>query len=98
MPLARVVSCAGRISLIPSWDAIFEFGKVDAIGHSGIIVVLLAIAADDATATVRARQALMAPAYYGGALAAFLVLYYLGHAALFDAAPRFHELAKLAVI
>ncbi|WP_158168735.1 hypothetical protein [Methylobacterium mesophilicum] len=21
MPLARVVSCAGRISLIPSWDA-----------------------------------------------------------------------------
>ncbi|WP_010687534.1 hypothetical protein [Methylobacterium mesophilicum] len=64
-------------------SAIFEFGKVDAIGHSGIIVVLLAIAADDATATVRARQALMAPAWYGAALAAFLFLYYVGHAALF---------------
>ena len=64
-------------------SAIFEFGKVDAIGHSGIIVVLLAIAADDARVRVRARQALLAPAWYGGALATFLFLYYVGHAALF---------------
>lgn len=64
-------------------SAVFEFGKVDAIGHSGIIVVLLAIAADDIRVPVRARQALMAPAWYGAALAAFLFLYYAGHAALF---------------
>ena len=64
-------------------SAVFEFGKVDAIGHSGIIVVLLGIAADDARVPVRARQALLAPAWYGAALAAFLALYYVGHAALF---------------
>jgi hypothetical protein len=64
-------------------SAIFEFGKVDAVGHSGIIVVLLAIAADDVRVPVRARQALLAPAYYGAALATFLFLYYVGHAALF---------------
>lgn len=79
-------------------SAVFEFGKVDAIGHSGIIVVLMAIAADNARATVRARQALMAPAYYGGALAAFLALYYLGHEALFDTGLQFPDLTKLAVI
>lgn len=64
-------------------SAIFEFGKVDAIGHSGIIVVLLGIAADDVRVPVRVRQALLAPAWYGAALAAFLFLYYVGHAALF---------------
>jgi hypothetical protein len=64
-------------------SAIFEFGKVDAIGHSGIIVVLLAIAADDARVAVRARHAVLAPAWYGAALATFLFLYYVGHAALF---------------
>ncbi|GJE14065.1 hypothetical protein FOHLNKBM_5134 [Methylobacterium longum] len=32
---------------------------------------------------MRARQALLAPAWYGAALAAFLALYYVGHAALF---------------
>ena len=79
-------------------SAVFEFGKVDAIGHSGIIVVLLGIAADDARVPVRARQALLAPAWYGAALAAFLALYYVGHAALFDPGLQVPELAKLAVI
>ncbi|MGH1572966.1 hypothetical protein ACRAWG_22635 [Methylobacterium sp. P31] len=64
-------------------SAIAEFGKVDAVGHSGIIVVLLAIAADDARVAVRARHAWLAPAWYGAALATFLFLYYIGHAALF---------------
>ncbi|MDP4023307.1 hypothetical protein Q8W71_11775 [Methylobacterium sp. NEAU 140] len=64
-------------------SAIFEFGKVDAIGHSGIIVVLLGIAADDARAAVRARDVALAPAWYGAALAGFLFLYYVGHAALY---------------
>ena len=64
-------------------SAVFEFGKVDAIGHSGIIVVLLGIAADDMRARVRVRDAVVAPAWYGAALAAFLALYYVGHAALY---------------
>ncbi|MDP4004095.1 hypothetical protein [Methylobacterium sp. NEAU K] len=71
-------------------SAVVQFGKVDAVGHSGIIVVLLAIAADDTRMTVRARHAVLAPAWYGAALATFLFLYYVGHAALFgglDALP-----------
>ena len=32
-------------------SAILEFGKIDAIGHSAIIAVLLAIIADDAVGT-----------------------------------------------
>jgi hypothetical protein len=80
-PLVR--RCAAIILAAIFVSAIVEFGKVDAIGHSGIIVVLLAIAADDVRVRVRARQVLLAPAWYGAALAAFLFLYYAGHAALF---------------
>jgi hypothetical protein len=95
-PLVRRVAALILTGIFVS--AIVEFGKVDAIGHSGIIVVLLGIAADDARTTVRARDAAWAPAYYGGALAAFLALYYLGHEALFDTGLQFPELVKLAVI
>lgn len=42
-------------------SAVFEFGKVDAIGHSGIVVVLLGIAADDARRAVRVRDVALAP-------------------------------------
>ncbi len=95
-PLVRRVAALILTGIFVS--AIVEFGKVDAIGHSGIIVVLLGIAADDARTTVRARDAAWAPAYYGGALAAFLALYYLGHEVLFDTGQQFPELAKLVVI
>ncbi|TXM60973.1 hypothetical protein FV229_23695, partial [Methylobacterium sp. WL120] len=66
-------------------SAVFEFGKVDAIGHSGIIVVLVAIAADDARIAVRRRDVALAPAYYAVALTGFLTLYYVGHAAMYGA-------------
>ncbi|WP_187193706.1 MULTISPECIES: hypothetical protein [unclassified Methylobacterium] len=69
-------------------SAVFEFGKVDAIGHSGIIVVLLGIAADDMRTAVRVRDVTWAPAYYGGALATFLALYYVGHEALYEGLTR----------
>ena len=69
-------------------SAVFEFGKVDAIGHSGIIVVLLGIAADDVRTAVRARDAAWAPAYFGCALATFLALYYVGHEALYEGFGR----------
>ncbi|TXM92233.1 hypothetical protein [Methylobacterium sp. WL116] len=66
-------------------SAVFEFGKVDAIGHSGIIVVLIGIAADDARSAVRRRDVALAPAYYAVALTGFLTLYYVGHAAMYGA-------------
>ena len=80
-PLVRRMSAIILAGIFVS--AIFEFGKVDAIGHSGIIAVLLAIAADDARTGVGRRQVALAPAYYGAALAGFLTLYYVGHALLF---------------
>jgi hypothetical protein len=65
-------------------SAIAGFGKVDAIGHAPIIAVLLAIIGDQAKEAVRpARQILTLPLQYGGALAAFLALYYVGHTVLF---------------
>jgi len=89
-PLVRRVAAIILAAIFVS--AVFEFGKVDAIGHSGIIVVLLGIAADDARAAVRVRDITWAPVYYGGALAIFLALYYVGHEALYEG------LAKLPVI
>jgi hypothetical protein len=63
-------------------SAIAPFGKVDAIGHMPIIVVLLAIAADDAAGRSHLRHPLLAPFGFGAALALFLCLYYVGHAVL----------------
>lgn len=63
--------------------AIFEFGKIDAIGHAPIIVVLLAIVGDNAPAPARRPHPLLAPVGYGAALTGFLLAYYLGHATLF---------------
>jgi hypothetical protein len=84
-PLVRRMSAIILTAVFVS--AVFEFGKVDAIGHSGIIVVLLGIAADDARVAVRARSTMLVPAYYAAALACFLVLYYVGHAALYGGLP-----------
>ncbi len=80
-PLVRRTSALILAGIFVS--AVFEFGKIDAIGHSGIIVVLLGIAADDVRVKVRVRDTVLAPAWYAASLAAFLTLYYLGHAALY---------------
>ncbi len=64
-------------------SAVVEFGKIDAIGHSAIIVVLLAIAADDARVPDERRHPLLIPVSYSTALAGFLAVYYAAHAALF---------------
>ena len=61
-------------------SAIFEFGKIDAIGHAPIIVAMVAIAADNATAPYRLRNLALTPVGYGAALAAFIGLYYGAHA------------------
>ncbi len=65
-------------------SAIVEFGVIDAIGHSCIIVVLVAIVADDARVpNLRLRQLALAPACFAVALAATLAVYYVLHTVLF---------------
>jgi hypothetical protein len=64
--------------------AIFEFGKIDAVGHLMIILILLAIAVDGKVAAK--RNPVLAPAYYCAALAAFICMYYGAHALIFGTA------------
>ncbi len=63
-------------------SAIPEFGKIDAIGHLPIIVILVAVAAEDRRTVLRARPALV-PALYAGALALTIALYYGSHLMLY---------------
>ena len=80
-PLVRRVSA---IMLAAAFiAAIAQFGKIDAIGHALIIVVLLAIAADNVRVPEQRINSLLAPAAYGVALAAFIAIYYVSHAAIF---------------
>ncbi len=74
---AAVLLAATFISAVP------EFGKIDAIGHSPIIVVFLAIIADNGPG--RRFTSLRMPAYYVIAFVITVAAYYLGHAALFSA-------------
>jgi hypothetical protein len=81
-PLVRRSAAIVLASMFIS--AVTEFGKVDAIGHSAIIAVMLAIAADgSAISRVKPRQLLLTPVGYGVALAGFLFVYYVAHAVLF---------------
>ena len=64
-------------------SAVAGFGKVDAIGHAPIIAVLLVVIGDQAREPQPARGLVLLPVQYGAALAAFIALYYVGHAALF---------------
>jgi hypothetical protein len=80
-PLVRRVAAAMLIELFVS--AVFEFGKVDLIGHTLIVVALLGILADDGGTPVRPQRAWLLPVSYASALIAFLALYYVGHAELF---------------
>jgi hypothetical protein len=63
--------------------AVLEFGKIDAIGHAPIIVVMLAIAADNAPG--RRYSSIRAPVIYLIALVVVVTAYYAGHWALFPA-------------
>lgn len=69
-------------------SAISEFGKLDAIGHSAIIAVLIAVAADNTPSRKRGRswRPLLAPVGYGLSLAGFLAIYYAAHTAMFGTA------------
>ncbi len=63
--------------------AVLEFGKIDAIGHSCIIALVLAIAADDRVSPVTVRQIVWTPVGYAATLAVVLLGYYELHSALF---------------
>lgn len=80
-PLVRRVAATMLTAMFIS--AVFEFGKVDLIGHTLIVVVLLAIVADNGGKPVLVRYPYLAPAAYGSALCAFLALYYVSHMLLF---------------
>jgi hypothetical protein len=81
-PLVRRLASVLLTAMFVS--AVAEFGKVDLIGHTLIVVVLLAIIADNGGKRSEAlRDSWMIPAAYASALAAFLAVYYAGHAVLF---------------
>jgi len=80
-PLVRRV---GAIMLTPMFiGAVFTFGKVDLIGHTLIVVVLLAIIGDDRGSRQLVRYPYLMPVGYAAALVAFMASYYLAHTALF---------------
>jgi hypothetical protein len=81
-PLVR--RCAAAILAGMFIAACLEFGKIDTIGHSGIIAVLFAVLADDRRVANDRRVPLAAPAGFCAALVATLFVYYVGHATLFN--------------
>jgi hypothetical protein len=80
-PLVRRVAAIILIWMFVS--AVFEFGKIDLIGHALIIVVLIGIAVDNGGKSALARYPWLLPVGYAGALSVFLATYYLAHAFLF---------------
>jgi hypothetical protein len=81
-PLIRRMAAVVLMSMFVS--AIFEFGKIDAIGHSVIVVILLVVAADNENVSL--RSPVLAPFCLSVALALTMLLYYGGHALLFGTA------------
>ncbi len=80
-PLIR--RCAAAVLTGMFISACFEFGKIDTIGHSAIIAVLIAILADNKVLPRDHRAAWLAPVALCAALSLTLFVYYFGHAALF---------------
>lgn len=83
-PLVR--RCAAIVLAGMFISACFEFGKLDMIGHSAIIAVLIAIISDDSVVENDRRIPWLAPFGLGGALTATLLTYYVGHATIFATA------------
>ncbi len=84
-PLMRRTSSIILTAMFVS--AVFEFGKIDALGHSPIIVVLLAILADNyVAAPAPKRSPILAPAYFSASLGLTLLVYYGAHTLLYRTA------------
>jgi hypothetical protein len=80
-PLVRRVAAVMLAAMFVS--AVAEFGKIDLIGHTLIVVALLGIIADDGVKQVELRHTWLIPVGYAAALALFLASYYGAHAELF---------------
>jgi hypothetical protein len=81
-PLVRRVGAIILAAMFVS--AVFPFGKIDLIGHTLIVVALLAIVADNGGKPVaRLRYAWVIPLAYASSLVLFLSAYYFGHEFLF---------------
>lgn len=77
-PLVRAVAATVLTAMFVS--AVFAFGRVDAIGHLMIVIILLTVGADNAPVL---RRTALAPVFYCAALLASFTAYYGLHAALY---------------
>ncbi|HUK59221.1 MAG TPA: hypothetical protein VLV50_08325 [Stellaceae bacterium] len=77
-PLVR--SLAAAVLAFMFISAVFEFGKIDAVGHLMIIVILITVGADDQPV---ARRPALAPIFYAVALALDFTAYYGLHALIY---------------
>jgi hypothetical protein len=80
-PLVRRIGAVMLTAMFVS--AVFEFGKIDLIGHSLIVVALVAVIVDDASEQAKIRRLWLVPTAYVVSLALFLGTYYVAHAELF---------------
>jgi len=80
-PLVRRVAAILLASMFVS--AVFDFGKIDLIGHLMIIIILFAIIADSNRQSDVIRYPWLLPVGYASSLAVFLLTYYLTHSMMF---------------
>ncbi len=83
-PLVRRLGAMMLAAMFVS--AVLQFGKIDLIGHSLIVIALVGIVADDGGKAARLRDSWLMPFAYAASLAGFLATYYAAHAALFGTA------------
>ena len=75
--------CASIMLVSVFVSAITGFGKIDAIGHAGVIGCLVALIFDDVNCRASVRQVALVPVRFCGALATFIGLYYVSHALIY---------------
>ena len=80
-PLVRRFAAALLASMFVS--AVFSFGKLDLVGHTLIVVVLIAVIADNGGQTALVRYPWLTPVAYASALSVFIATYYVAHTLLF---------------
>jgi hypothetical protein len=83
-PLVRRVGAVVLAAMFVS--AVFEFGKIDLIGHTLIVVSLLGVIVDDGGRAAKRRDTWLIPVTYASSLVIVLATYYLAHAAFFGTA------------
>jgi hypothetical protein len=80
-PLVRRVAAIMLTAMFVS--AVLDFGKIDLIGHSMIIIVLLAVVADSSRKSDVVRYPWLLPFGYVGTLTVVMGAYYITHSLLY---------------